>query len=106
MQKQTDAHKSETEFLKACTDQLQLEADAYRTQTDSVIKTLQAEVSAATRSSIKGAVGEPTKTGKVWQSIQYIGQDATQSESVSDWGGRKKDATQSESVYGWDKRIR
>ena len=72
MQKQTDAHKSETEFLKARTDQLQLEADAYRTQTDSVIKTLQTEVSAATRSSIKGAVGEPTKMGKVYGNLSNI----------------------------------
>ena len=34
MQKQTDAHKSETEFLKARTDQLQVEADAYWNQTE------------------------------------------------------------------------
>ena len=70
MQKQTDAHKSETEFLKARIDQLQVEADAYRNQTEflkaqikqlrteadvyrtetaAVINKLQVEVSAATK---------------------------------------------------------
>ena len=58
MQKQTDAHKSETEFLKARIEQLQVKVDAYRTRTDSVIKKLQAEVSAATKSS-KGVVDDP-----------------------------------------------
>ena len=49
MQKQADAHKAETEGLKAHIQQLQVDATAHRTQTDALIVQLQAEVSAATK---------------------------------------------------------
>ena len=69
MQKQTDVHKSETECLKARTDQLQLDVDAYRTQTECLkgeIQQLRTEADAYR-----------TKTAAVINDLQIDVNDAT-----------------------------